>query len=464
MPLLGTRGAASAAGYGFTALTGGGYIAFVAYNVSSSSNPNNSTGDIFYTANGSIFSSRGYATSCVPTSSNIGVFNGTFAQQQNLAIYRNGSISYEGQYMAYVSGSDTIYVRGSTNNVQMLTLTNASTTPTAGSTMRTSLSRSGYNLSGGGSIRLDASNNIHYQHYAQFNVSCCVAYQVPMVTKATMSAVTWSRVGDYKSGINTFINNIDVASGGNVYAMGSYSPGYLYLLKFNSSGTKQWDYYYASARNESSYYTKLVVDSSENIYLACASTSPTVFAFMKFNSAGTMQFRVEITGTDYGYVQGLEIGADGYIYLLASMRRSSTVRVEQVLFKFDSSGTLLYQRAFTSTDASFNISAKSFATQSLSIGADGFVYIGIGVASYPATSTEVCIFFKYGASGSTLGSYTLSTKNVTIATGTYTVSAGSTSAGTAANYTFTAPTVGPVTTSDTVFLNSTGYTSTKVAT
>jgi hypothetical protein len=442
---------------------GGGFAAFAAYNVSSSTHQNRNTGSIIYTADGAIFSSRGYAVGCVPTYNNVSVYDSSFVQQNTQAAWINGgAVKLDGQAMAYASSTNRLYVRGGDYSIQIYTFTSASTSPTASTVVRQNMTRSGYNISAGANMKLDASNNIYLQNGAQFNAGCCIAYLVPMVTKATLTGVTWSRIATYQSNsISTRVGNVAVASSGNVYGLGSYSPGYIYLVKFNSSGTKQWDYYYASARNESDSYAGMVIDSSENLYVACTSTSPTVFAFMKFNSSGTMQFRVEITGTDFAYVQGFQIASDGFIYLLANMRRSAGSRSEQALFKFDSSGALQYQRVFTSTTASFSISPTD-NDQCLSVGTDGFLYIGVGKALYPPSS-ETCMFFKYGASGSTLGSYTLNTKNVTIAAGTYTVSTGSTSSGTAANYTYVSPTLGGAVTTDVLYLNDPGYTSTKVA-
>ena len=159
-------------------------------------------------------------------------------------------------------------------------------------------------------------------------------------------------------------STVGIASGGhqNTYGGGTYDA---FLVKFNSSGIRQWGTYYGGVSFDEGLST--VTDGSGNVYLCGRTTSTTGIALgghqntfaggvpidgflVKFNNSGVRQWGTYYGG--YGYEEGLSITTDwlGNVYL--SGRTESTTGIasggyqnlfgggqyDAFLIKFNSSG------------------------------------------------------------------------------------------------------------------------------
>ena len=98
----------------------------------------------------------------------------------------------------------------------------------------------------------------------------------------------------------------------------------MFLMKYNSSGTRQWSRMLGSS--EDNYGNGVALDSSNNIYVTGytedgldgnSSAGEGDIFLVKYNSSGTKQWTVQhgTSANDYG--KKIAIDANDYIYILA---------------------------------------------------------------------------------------------------------------------------------------------------
>ena len=141
-----------------------------------------------------------------------------------------------------------------------------------------------------------------------------------------------------------------VDSSGNLYVCGqSDSSGF--VVKYNSSGTVQWKRSFSSSSTD--YAKGLVLDSSGNVYITGYSNSGgqggVETYIIKYNNSGTVQWSryFGINGEDTG--NAIAIDSSDNIYIVGTNIISGTGTREMSLAKFNSSGTLVWERELTST-------------------------------------------------------------------------------------------------------------------
>lgn len=246
----------------------------------------------------------------------------------------------------------------------------------------------------------DASNNIFVGGSAN-------ATQRAVIVKLNSSAnVQWTSnytVVQYSGGYA----DIDIDSSGNLYGAGYVEGGYQGIIaKINSSGTAQW---YANIRGASSpssgeaNFAGVGVSSAGDVYAGGGySTSggsnrkPTLF---KYNSSGTLQWQREFAYNTSAntYYSDVVVGADGYIYGVWG----------NYVAKYNSSGTLQWQRKFTSA---------TVVLGSIRINGTNMI-LGGKIAGYDAV-------FVLPTDGTKTGTYTVSGNTVIYGAGTGTEQAG----------------------------------------
>ena len=141
---------------------------------------------------------------------------------------------------------------------------------------------------------------------------------------------------------------------------------YAFLVKFNSSGVRQWGTYYGGTGRDN-YGISCATDASGNVYLSGYTTSTTGIAttgahqatygssgdafLVKFNSSGVRQWGTYYGGTGYDYGYSCATDGSGNVYLagsspsttgIATTGAHKTTRggsVDAFLVKFNSSGT-----------------------------------------------------------------------------------------------------------------------------
>ena len=184
------------------------------------------------------------------------------------------------------------------------------------------------------------------------------SYSVLVAKYNTSGTIQWQR----SIGASTADYGEDVVtdSSDNIYIVGQGTPtnGYgVQITKLNSSGTAQWHRQLGGTSNESGneYGYSIDVDSSDNIYVAGKTSSERVSgmnegyenAFLaKYNSSGTLQWQrilghTQATGQARAY--SVAVGDDDSIYYSGNFQGSDGNH-KTLSAKYNSSGTIIWQR------------------------------------------------------------------------------------------------------------------------
>ncbi len=179
----------------------------------------------------------------------------------------------------------------------------------------------------------------------------------------------------YLSGYTSSSTGISLTGGHQTVIGGSYDA---FLVKFNSSGTRLWATYYGGTGDDFPFSN--TTDGSGNVYLVGRTNSTTAIAvgghqntngglvdafLVKFNSSGVRQFATYYGGTGDEYGLDCEVDASGNIFLSGqtfSTNAISTLGSHQVayggnrdafLVKFNSAGIRQFGTYYGGTGADF---------------------------------------------------------------------------------------------------------------
>lgn len=165
---------------------------------------------------------------------------------------------------------------------------------------------------------------------------------------------------------------------GNVYVLcnGGETWTKPYIVKYNSSGVRQWSLT-IGINSISTYNTggACTVDSSGNLYVWIASVNDTSSVLYKITSAGSVVWKSGRNNNAYrtgkAHTKKLKVDSAGNIYAVGGIGNSPW----GVIYKFNSSGTLLFQRSYYRWDAHM--------FTDIAIVSDGIIVVG-GYSAYSA--------------------------------------------------------------------------------
>ena len=150
-------------------------------------------------------------------------------------------------------------------------------------------------------------------------------------------------------------------------------------MKYNSSGTKQWTKQFGTSSSEQSW--ALTVDSSDNIYVIGATyggldgntnAGGIDFFLVKYNSSGTKQWTKQLGSTAMDEGLGITTDSNGNIFVTGltygGLDGNSSSGISDVfLVKYNSSGDKQWTKQFgTSSDDT---------GWSVELGGDGYLYL-----------------------------------------------------------------------------------------
>jgi len=300
-----------------------------------------------------------------------------------------------------VDGSGNVYVCGyglnsSNKNVQSISKYNNSGTIQWQNTLTdtyTSPSDAAYG------IAVDSSGNVYVCGYGKTSGNV-----VQSISKYnTSGTIQWQRtLTDTYTFPSDVAYGIAVDSSGNVYVCGqgfnASGQQVQSISKYNNSGTIQWQntltdtYTIPSDRAQS-----IAVDSSGNVYV-CGygrnSSARTVQSISKYNNSGTIQWQNTLTdvySTPSDTAYGIAVDSSGNVYVCGYGLNASGQQVQSIS-KYNTSGTIQWQRTLTDT-----YTAPSDRAQSIAVDSSGNVYVcGYGFNSSGKQAQSIS---KYNTSG-----------------------------------------------------------------
>ena len=200
---------------------------------------------------------------------------------------------------------------------------------------------------------------------------------------------------------------ITVDSSGNVYTAGSLSntDNNAYLTKYNTTGTLQWqrklvDTNTATNRNDVTH--GIAVDGSGNVYITGyflnSSSSRNVF-IIKYNTSGTLQWQRKLADTSNANDQndwGLSIAVDGSgnVYVTGRYGNLTVGNANVFITKYNTSGTIQWKRKLAGTAVSQSQYDVGFG---IAVDSSGNVYVT--GSTYTSVGTTGAVIIKYNTSG-----------------------------------------------------------------
>ena len=202
----------------------------------------------------------------------------------------------------------------------------------------------------------------------------------------------------------------------NIYVGGYYQTGSDYfglVAKYNNSGTLQWQRSLGTAGRYTSIRS-LGLDSSDNVYVTGQSGvgfGAEEIIIAKYNSSGTLQWQRSLNSASAEVGRGIAVDSSGNLYISAT-QASSVI----ILAKYNSSGSLQWQRSISS--AGINIEGGS---NGVSLDSNLTLYVN---ASTSQGGSDNQFFCKLPNDGSLTGTYSISGTNYVYAASSLTDAAG----------------------------------------
>jgi len=179
-------------------------------------------------------------------------------------------------------------------------------------------------------------------------------------THSWQIAIALGSTGNYQLATHDFANGVVTDSSGNVYVTGGTKGGLdgntsagntdLFVLKYNSSGTKQWTKQLGSSGRDSA--NAIAIDSSGNLYVAGmtyggldwnTSAGANDLFVVKYNSSGTKQWTEQLGTPSSDAANAVTTDSSGNVYVagvtygvLGDKNRGNS---DLFVIKYNSSGT-----------------------------------------------------------------------------------------------------------------------------
>lgn len=241
------------------------------------------------------------------------------------------------------------------------------------------------------SMAVDSSGNMYYAGYS-YAYPGGTDYSQNIVKYSSSGEIAWQRKID-TSGIIDVAYSVSVDSSGNVYVFGFGNANtYGTYIKYNSSGTIQWQ-----KRLTDAFIYVLpfdsVIDSSGNLYIAGQtynnSTNNYDAVVIKFDSSGAITWQRRVYSNNAEYFSGIALDSSSNVYVCGITVRSGAAN-KGIVFKYNSSGSLQWQREFSSLDT---VNAEGIVCDST-----GAIYIA-SFYSDSSGGTKFGSLIKYNSSG-----------------------------------------------------------------
>ena len=268
----------------------------------------------------------------------------------------------------------------------------------------------------GASIVVDGSSNVYVAGYS----SASGSNDFQLAKYNSSGTLQWQRrLGGSGADI---CNSVAVDPSGNIYICGHSNASGTYdllLAKYDTSGTLQWQRLLGNASFEQGYGFGVTTDASSNVYVCGyndgSGTGYNEMQLAKYDTSGTLQWQRRLGGTSANFAYSINADASGNVYIAGESNASGTTDFQ--LAKYDTSGTLQWQRRLGGSGAD--------SCRSVTLDASGNVY----VCGTSTTSSSNILLAKLPPTGAKTGTYALGAYSYTYAATTLTSNTSTLTAG-----------------------------------
>lgn len=238
-------------------------------------------------------------------------------------------------------------------------------------------------------ITVDANNNVYIAGWTP--VSTNNNFLIAAFNKA--SAIQWQRT--LGGSAVDLAAAVAVDASQNIYVAGlSANAGSndAILAKYNSSGVIQWQRALGVA-GVTDAAQGVVVDSAGDIYIsgytAGSGAGSTDILIAKYNSSGTLQWQRVLGGVDADTGQGIAIDSSSNVYVVSYAVISADTQI--ILCKYNSSGVIQWQRSLAgpgTADLAYSVAVDSSSNVCI-----------VGRSSNPTAGGTDVVVAQYNTSG-----------------------------------------------------------------
>lgn len=228
------------------------------------------------------------------------------------------------------------------------------------------------NTQNGRAATVDSSGNVYVTGYTDSGSN-----KVLVAKYNTNGTIQWQ--GTLGTGAQTLAGRgIFVDSSGNVYvcADGNDTSGSsdLFVFKYNNSGTLQWQRKLGGGSAE--YAKGVTVDASGNVYAVGYSTAAIIgfedIIVVKYDSSGTIQWQRAFGGSSNENGYAIAVDSSSNVYVAGdtnTFHDPGGSGLNALLVKYDTSGTLQWQKAL-------GIASGNLTTYGVALDLSGNIYVG----------------------------------------------------------------------------------------
>lgn len=250
----------------------------------------------------------------------------------------------------------------------------------------------------GYAVAIDSSGNVYgcgygdgpRGTYAKFNSSGTIQYQ-----KRLVDSFVYMIIFDCKTD-----------SSGNLYLVGNTYNNTTnaydgIVVKLDSSGNITWQRRVHSNNTDSLH--GLAIDSSGNVYVcgySVTGTTPTTqrkSIILKYNSSGTLQWQRQLTSSYDTWAFAVALDSSGSPHVVSYVQESNNANYLGSLVKYDSNGSLQWQKKITYS--AYGLSTTSAITKSLAFDSSNNIYVISGSSSLVTSLGTPTLIQKFNSSG-----------------------------------------------------------------
>ena len=251
----------------------------------------------------------------------------------------------------------------------------------------------GSNIDQGNGVAIDSAGNIIAVGYTW---SEGLGFIAALIAKYdSLGVLQWQRT---LSGTGVEIANaVAIDSADNIIVLAETSSdgegaADLLIAKYNSSGTLQWDRTLGSSNNEQG--NGVAIDSADNIIVVGGTYGTGAGGFdaliAKYNSSGTLQWQRTLGGASNDLANGVAIDSADNIIIAAYSYSEGAGSEDSLIAKYNSSGTLQWQRTLGGSDRERFIGVAIDSADNV---------IAAGFAKSDGAGGEDILIAKYNSSG-----------------------------------------------------------------